>query len=392
MSLVQERTLERTRVIPTWALLLCGYAISRVLTSVLLLVFSAAGPHWSISHFDGGAGLLGFLSSWDGQYYGRIAEHGYPLHLPYDSSGEVAKNPWAFLPLYPLITRGLMVVSGLAFPAAGAIVSIVAGGAATFALHRLLLIRFGAPAALWGALFFCFGPLSYVLQVTYAESLFLFLMFASLAAMVSRRYPMMLVFALLACFAHPGGIVLAAALVLQRIGIAVRRQPTSFLERAVAWTTATLIGIAGIAWPFVAGIVTRKANAYFDTESAWWRDYIGQIHFFPFTPWFVFAGHYWGFLGVLLVIAALAGFTWWFTARSTRALGPDLRAYTFGWVAYLVAVFLPQQSLFRMLLPLSPLLGHPALSRSPRRRGITLAACILLQPVGILLFWVVWPP
>jgi hypothetical protein len=392
MSLVQERIPVRTRVIPTWAMLLVGYALSRVFTTMVLLAFSAAGPHWSISHFDGGSGFLGFLNSWDGLYYGRIAEHGYPMHLPYDSSGDVAKNPWAFLPLYPLAARSLMVVTGLAFPAAGAIVSMVAGGAATFALHRLLRIRFGATTALWGALFFCFGPLSYVLQVTYAESLFLFLMFASLAAMMTRRYVVMLPFAILACFAHPGGIVLAAALALQRFGIAARREPAGKRERAAAWTSAVLMGLAGIAWPFVAGLATGKANAYFDTESAWWRDYIGQIHFFPFTPWFVFASHYWGFLGLLLVVTVLAGFAWWFTARSNRVLGPDIRAYTFGWVAYLVAVFLPQQSLFRMLLPLSPLLGHPALSRSPRRRRITLAVCILLQPVAILLFWVVWPP
>jgi Gpi18-like mannosyltransferase len=382
----------RSRTLPTWSILLIGYAVSRVVTTALLVIFYAASQHWSIAHFDGTPGFFGFLKSWDGIYYGQIAEHGYPATLPHDANGEIAKNPWAFLPLYPVIVRGFMFVTHLGFPLAGMLVSMIAGGAATFALHRLLRRRFGETTALWGALFFCFGPLSYVLQVTYAEGIFLFLMFASLAAMMARRYALMIPLAVLACFTHPGGIALALALAIQRLVIGARHEPTTHLERGLAWTAVPVIGFAGIAWPFIAGFATGDPSAYFDTETAWWRDYIGHIHFFPFTPWFVFANNYWGVIGILLVIAVLAAFAWWFTRRSVRALGADLRSYVFSYVAYLVAVFLPQQSLFRMLLPLSPLLGHPALSSTPRRRGITLAISLALQPVGILLFWVVWPP
>jgi Gpi18-like mannosyltransferase len=389
---VQERVAERTRTLPTWAILLIGYAASRVITTALLLVFWAASHHWSIAHYDGGSSFAGFLTSWDGLYYGKVAEHGYPLTLPHDANGDIAKNAWAFLPVYPLIVRAVMIVTGLGFPIAGTLVSVVAGGGATFAIHALLATRFTERTALWGALFFCLGPMSYVLQVAYAESVFLFLMFAALACMMARRYGLMLPFAILACFAHPGGVVLAVALALQRVRIGVRREPTEKREVALAWTVISIIGLAGIAWPFVAGLATGNPSAYFETETAWWRDYIGQIHFFPFTPWFVFASHYWGAVGVLLVLAVLAGFVLWFTRPSARALGSDIRGYTLGWVAYLVAVFLPQQSLFRMLLPLSPLLGHPALSRTARRRRVTLAVSVALQPVGILLFWVVWPP
>ncbi len=399
----------RIRAMPVWVTLLIGYAASRALTTALLLTFSVASQHWSIAHFDGGNGVAGFLTSWDGLYYEKVAVSGYPLTLPHDTDGNVAKNAWAFLPLFPMLARALMAVTGLGFAVAGTLVATVAGGAATFALHRLLLIRFGATTALWAALFFCFGPLSYLLEVGYAESVFLFLMFASLAAMMARKYGIMLPFAVFACFAHPGGIVLAAALAVQRLAIGLRRHepgevrrerlreqsarvPAPRRERALAWTTVAVVGLAGVAWPFVAGIATGDPVAYFETETAWWRDYIGSIHFFPFTPWFVFAGHYLGGIGILIVLVVLASFIWWFIRRSTRELGTDIRAYTLSWVAYLVAVFLPQQSLFRMLLPLSPLLGHPALSRTPRRRRITLAVSIVLQPMGILFFWVIWPP
>jgi hypothetical protein len=45
-----------------------------------------------------------------------------------------------------------------------------------------------------------------------------------------------------------------------------------------------------------------------------------------------------------------------------------------------------------MLLPLSPLLGHPGLSRTRRRRVTTLLVSVALQPIAIFLLWVVYPP
>ena len=137
--------------------------------------------------------------------------------------------------------------------------------------------------------------------------------------------------------------------------------------------------------------MTGTSSAYFDTEMAWWRDYVGDVGFLPFTPWFIMAGRYLGAFGIVLVTAVLFALILWLSGRHVRVLGRDLHLYTISYLAYLVAVFLPQQSLFRMLLPLSPLLGHPALSATPRRRRRTLVTCIALQPVAILLFWFVWP-
>jgi hypothetical protein len=384
----------RGRAVPYWAVLLVGYAISRVVTSALLAAayWLATSQGWSIAHFDGNPGFMGYLQSWDGLDYRQVALHGYPTQLPHDASGAVLKNPWAFLPAYPLVVRAFMFVSGLDFEVAGVIVAATFGLAATFALHRLLLPRFGGTTALWGALFFCFGPLSFVLQVTYAESMFLFFMFASLALMMSRRYALMIPFAVVAAFAHPGAIALAAAIGLQRLVAFYRREPSTHKERLAAWISVAVIGVAGLAWPVIASAVTHNASGYFQTELAWWRDYIGAVHFVPFTPWFLFSGHYLGMLGIILVLAVLAAFTFWLTRMSTRTLGHDILGYTVSYSAYLFAVFLPQQSLIRMLLPLSPLLGHQALSRTPKSRRITLTTCILLQPVGIMLFWVIWPP
>jgi hypothetical protein len=141
----------------------------------------------------------------------------------------------------------------------------------------------------------------------------------------------------------------------------------------------------------VAAAATGIPDAYFETEMAWWQDYIGRAAFVPFTPWFHMAQHFLGALGPLLVVAVLLVIVSCLVSGSRRWSTGTL-AYTGSYLAYLVAVFLPQQSIFRMLLPLSPLLGEPALSRTPTRRAVTLGVMVVLQPVGILLLWVVWPP
>ncbi len=367
--------------LPDVAWLGLGYVASRVLSTALLVVAFLTANNWSIANADGPPGFLGFLQSWDGEYYRQIAENGYPKHPPVTEQGVVAKNPWAFLPLFPVIAR-LVMLPGISFDLAGPIVALVFGGLATLALYFAVEPRIGRVRARWAAVLFCFGPMSFVLQITYAESVFLFFMFATLAAAVRGRYLVAIPFGIAAAFAHPGALGLAVLL-----GLAWLRT-----RNVRALIATVVVGIAGFAWPIIAALVTGTANAYFESEVAWWNDYLGSVHFVPFTPWFVFAGHYLGGVGIALVVIALAAFAFWLTRPHVRELGDDIRSYTFGYVAYLVAVFLPQQSMFRMLLPLSPLLAHRALTRSRVRRVVSLCVSVVLQPVGILLFWVIWPP
>lgn len=382
-------------LVPMWAVLLAAYAASRLVTTALLAAVHgmARALGWDFASFDWVPSFARFLASWDGVHYGTIAVEGYPTELPRGEDGNVEKNPWAFLPLFPYMVRPLSALTGWDFALSGSVISTVFGAAATIALYRLLLPAVGRNGAFWGAMFFCFGPMSYVLQIAYAESVFLFFMFCSVAAMTARRYWLMIPFGVAAAFAHPGALAISAALGLQFL-LRLRERDTSPFprgERIAAVAAGIVITIAGFAWPLVATAVTGSSSAYFDTEMAWWRDYIGDISFLPFTPWFLMASRYLGAFGVVLVTAVLFGLILWLSGKQVRLLGRDIHLYTIAYLAYLVAVFLPQQSLFRMLLPLSPLLGHPALTATPLRRRRTLTACIALQPVAILLFWFVWP-
>lgn len=383
------------RPVPTWAVLIVGYAAARLLTSALLLgaYILVQTTHWPVSDVDGSTSFFGFLQSWDGAFYRQIAMVGYPAHLPVDAAGAVEKNAWAFLPLYPLIVRGVMAVTNLSFGMTGIMLAVLFGLGATFALHRVLLIRFGADSALWGALFFCFGPLSFIFQVDYADGLFLFLMFCSLAAMLRKRYLLMIPFGVAAAFAHPGALALAGALTLLAGFRLIRREPFPLREKLGMGAGILSIGIAGFGWPIIAAVATGRSSAYFDSELAWWGDFLGHTQFLPFTPWFLMAGRYLGAGGIVLVILIFGAATWLLVSRmARRSLGSGLLSYTASYAGYLAAVFLPQQSVMRMLLPLSPLLGAPALSKTPARRWTTLAVSILLQPGAILLLWVIWPP
>lgn len=161
-------------------------------------------------------------------------------------------------------------------------------------------------------------------------------------------------------------------------------------------TTIVVAGLAmaaaGLAWPVVAHVVTGQSDAYLETEMAWWVDYVGRPAFVPLTPWFLLAGRWLGIGGIVLVLAIIVSFTFWMTRRSTLRLGHEVVGFVAGFFAYLVAVFLPQQSLFRLLMPLSPVLGTPAISSRPWLRRTMLLGGAALQPVAVVFVFLFTAP
>lgn len=382
-----------SRYVPAWLVLTGVYLVGRLVsTGVLALLWATTQGAW-FSHYDGGSDFWGYLNSWDVLWYRRVAFDGYPMELPIDANGDVKQNTWAFFPVFPLIVRGVAGVLGLDYLVAATAVAVVFGLLATLALHRMLVQHFTPTQALWGAILFATGPLSWMLQIGYAESTYLFFLFCALAAMVSRQYLLMIPFALVASFAHPGTLALAAALGLQGIFRLVRRQKILWHEWVTVGTAILLITAAALFWPVLIAQLTGDPSGYFDTELGWWRQYLGRVIFVPFTPFFLLYGMLWGIWGVLLVASVLALVVFWLTRPSTRALGVDVWTFTVMYIAYLVAVFLPTQSLIRMLLPLAPLLGHPGLSATPRRRWtVLLVGALPLQAFAVFWLWVVYPP
>ncbi|MDQ1127976.1 hypothetical protein [Microbacterium sp. SORGH_AS_0888] len=338
--------------------------------------------------------FLSFLTDWDADRYGRIAEIGYPPNLPLDMYGDVEPNDWAFLPVFPFLERTVAGATGMSWQLAGVLLSILFSLGATIVLFLLLRAVTKPGAAWWATVLFTFGPLSFIFVIAYAESLFLFLLFAALLLAVRRRYVWTLVIGVVCAYTRPGVLALALALGIVFLVRWARRRsdPFPLRERLRLCAAGLVIAAAGLSWSWIADTVTRTPHAYILTETAWWTPLIGTGEFVPLTPWFRFAGMYLGILGIVLVLAIMIGFFCWMWSTPVRRLGLVVAAFGLSYGLYLFGVFLPQQSLFRLMLPMAPLLGDERLSRTRRRRAVTLGGALVLQVAAVLLLWTIGYP
>lgn len=394
-----------------WTTPLLLWLASRVVSTLLLgtVYLLATANGWHFASYRRDPSFATFSGSWDASFYRTIAEHGYPHDLPADGSGHVVPNPWAFLPVFPGVVRAVMSVTGASFWVAGVLVATVCGAGACVVLFRLVLAVADARRARWATALFAFGATGYLLQVAYAESMFLLLLFGALLALVRRRYWLVAVLGVVAAFTRPGVLALAVALavhlvvrwVADRRGVAghgvdrsvaggpvVRGRGTfPWRERVAVVAAGLVVAAAGLAWPVVASAVTGRPGAYLDTELSWWVGFVGRVDFTPLTPWFLMAGRWLGPAGLVLVVVVLAGTAWFLGRRDVRALGPEVLGFVIAYVAYLVAVFLPQQSLPRLLMPAAPLLGSDVFLATRRRAVGWLVTGVCLQAVAVVLLW-----
>jgi hypothetical protein len=377
----------RTARPPWWLSLLLVYLASRIVTTLLFLaVGAAAAPGSRVGvHPD----LLTLLTAWDGQWYWLIGQSGYPTALPHTGGGDVETNQWAFLPVYPMLVKVLAALSTLPWPPVAIVVSVVAGGGAAVLLGHLLRPHVGGSRAAFAVAVFCFGPLAFVLQTAYAEALGLCLTFGALCLVDRRRYAWAIPVTVLLAFTRPGVLALALAVALQ-LGLRLLRArrggpevPTGELVGALV--LAAVATVSGFAWSAIAGIVTGVPDAYFQTELAWRALWMGRGEFAFFTPWF-FAGDFWfnrtlhwgpvaGPVAVVLLVVAFAALL---LSPALRRVGETARLWLASYALYLFAVFFPQSSVFRLLLPMAPMVGGLAPRSRTARLGVLLA-CVALQ-------------
>jgi hypothetical protein len=391
------------RLTSWWAKVIVVYVLSRAVTTVLLVVLAAVqGPNpWTGGH----PGYFDFANIWDGRWYQIVAIGGYPKTLPLTDDGHVAQNQWAFLPGYPFLVAGLMFLTQLPWPVVAVLVSLGFGLAASLLFYRLMVPRIGSAAALFAVVLFCIAPASPLFQLAYAESMFQFLIFLALLLLDRRRYGWLMVVLALMGFVRPGSLAFALALGLHVVHRWLRRaqEPFPLVER-VSSVCATAVAVAaGFAWPGIAAFVTGNLNAYAATELAWRADYIGYDSLTPFAPWF--DGVHWWFtlwlrlpawLGYTALVLLIVAFAFSLFLPSVRRLGVDLRLWVASYGLYLLAVFFPQSSTFRLLMPMFPMLGALAQPKSRLFRVVVVLLALALQVGWLMLCWAVdgydWSP
>lgn len=363
------------------------YLGARLLTTGFLLV--AAVMSGAGSRFGEGATIGSFIVGWDAQWYWFAAENGYPSELPLTDTGGVAENQWAFMPLFAYAAKVLGLVLG-SWGAGALLISLVAGYFACLVLYKMVQMRADADVATWSVVFFACAPLSVLFQVGYAESLFLLWLLLSLWCVMRRRYGWLYLLIPLMGYTRPG--VLAFALFLGLFGIwrwfSRRREPLTAREVVHICALGLLAVLVGFSWQILAGLVTGDSGAYLATELAWRRSWLGESSaaFLPFDGFVQGAGFWftsWG-LGavtgyVVLAASVIALAALLLFEPHVKRLGIEMRLWSASYLLYLLAVFFPQSSIFRLLVPLSPLCGAAAVPRSTWWRVGVLIACVVGQ-------------
>ncbi|KQP55911.1 mannosyltransferase family protein [Agreia sp. Leaf283] len=398
----RRAALVRYRVLPWWARVSLIYIAARIVSTVIILAIAAgqgANP-WTGAH----PGYFDFATIWDGHWYFIVAVTGYPDQLPMTADGHVGENAWAFMPVYPFLVRGLMIVTTLSWPVVSVAVSVIAGLGAALVFFKLMAhVLSDARTAMFSVVLFCVAPVSALFQLSYAESLHTFLLVLALYLVVRRRYGWLVPVIAVMAFTRPSGLAFALFLGLHVIvRFATRtREPFPWRERIVVSLIAVFSAIMGLAWPAIAALVTGDVTAYTDTELAWRSAYIGYQHLVPFAPWFQSA-NWWlnsqsGFpVGGLVVVLLIVAFALSLLIAPVRRLGADLRIWVLSYGVYLLAVFFPQSSTFRLLMPMFPLLGAVAQPKSLIYRVAMVCVFIAAQAGWLLLCWGVdgadWTP
>lgn len=392
----------RWRLTPWWGRVLIVFALTRIVTTVIMVLLG------DVQARETGALVPDYFTlatNWDGQWYWVIAQSGYPSELPTDASGHVTENAWAFMPVYPLLL-GVLTRAGFGFPVIAVLFSLAAGACAALLFERMLRGA-GLPAgsALFGVVLLGTMPLSPMFQVSYAESLGLALLFLALLLVQRRRFWWLLPVIVVMSLTRPSGLAFAFFLLLY-LGARMwraRRDPAHPLPRRefVGIAVAGLVSAAaGLAWPAIAWAVTGSPSAYLDTELAWRAGYLGYGHLVPFEAWFEGLAFWLGFAGVPaaaslpLAIVAVVVSTGLFAAFLLtpwgRRLG-ELRLWLVAYLVYLMAVFFPQSSTWRLLLPLSPALGALAVPRSRMLRVALVVLGVVGQVAWVYACWIRLP-
>lgn len=367
------------------------YLLARLVTTLFFVAAGQLAPFWS--RFGREATVGTFAAGWDAWWYWYVAGYGYPTTLPLDDNGLVAENAWAFMPIYAYLALGVGWVFQ-SWVAGAVIVSLVAGYLACLVLYRMLRMRGDDAMATWGVVFFAAAPVAALFQVGYAESLFLLWLFLGLWCVMRRRYAWLYLLVPLMGYTRPG--VLAFALFLGLHGVhrwfTRRREPLPARHIVHIVATGALAVVVGFSWQVFAAIATGDPGAYLTTEMAWRRNWMldPPVHFVPLEGFVQAAGFWageWGMspaLVLALLALAVVGFAGLLLFDPhVKRLGADLRLWSASYAVYLLAVFFPQSSIFRLLVPISPLWGAAAMPRSGAWRIGVLSACLVGQWVWI---------
>lgn len=373
------------------------YAVSRLLDGVLLwwltrdeLAMPAPGyeAYHVASPTPANPDYWTATTQWDGQWYRSVVQDGYPVPLPHGADGVVERSTWAFYPAYPMLVRGLMVLTRMPFEVVAPLTSTVAGAIAICLLYRLLLETGGTFVARATVAGLCTYAAAPVFQVAYPESLALLLVLSCLLLARRGRWRWFAVAAVALALTRPLAAPLGAAVALSglvRWPGSTDPRPDGPTRRPLVLAGFGAMALTGL-WPGIAGLSTGQWDAYFATSRAWTPG-LGTV--FPgVVVWWENAG----VSGIILLIALVAPLLALPLRRGAAAWGDGLRGWMFAYTGYLLATTVPGPSHVRYyaLVAVWPFVERVPPQQRHRRFvtvGVAVVGGILAQVLWLRYFW-----
>lgn len=276
-------------------LILAIFAATRILLTIigtLAVVYLPSTEGEEFTHLLDGGPALDMWYRWDAGFYATIATEGYD----WMNEGRPADD-MAFLPLYPLLIRGVMTVSQCGFTpyqstcatVGGLLVSNVALLAATFLLFDLTR-RYVDTDTAWRAVWLLMlSPGSIFFSGVYTESLFLLLSLLTFWLLGKDRFVLAVLVASLAALTRSVGVALVPALLWAawrgnpEIAASSNREtaaPDSLSLKSgsgVKLALALIPGLVFAAYILAAGNSVGDPLAYFHTYSTTWKRPAGSV-------------------------------------------------------------------------------------------------------------------
>ncbi len=226
----------------------------------LLLLSGSVAALWHRS-------LVAQLTAFDGQWYLRLAAHGYPDRVLR------VQSTLGFFPLYPLVIR--TVGSVLRSDVVAAVsVALVGGLVATVLVQRLATAWWGEDLGRRAAVVFALFPGSLVFSMAYSEGLALPLLLGSLLALRSRRWVLAGALAGLAAVVEPVALVLPVVVAVLAVGVTWREHRVAPLVAPVL-AGLGVAAFAGFLWAW-----TGSPLAAFVAQHAGWSNQTDPLGIF----------------------------------------------------------------------------------------------------------------
>lgn len=377
------------RLVPV---VLAVYLVTRFISAAVILWIADHQDPRGLSGLSAGdrVGYVDMTHIWDGEWYRRIATEGYPTSVPRDESGHARQSALAFYPLFPLLARLVMALTGLGFAVVASTIALALGFVAVVLMAKLLSRHVSPLVTVCVVLVYATSPPSPSLQMAYTESMAMALLCGVLLALDREEWSLAGALAVGLGLARPMGVPLAlvAAVVVGRRWWQRGRRPIKRSEYADLAVCLVGCGMSGLLWPALAAVITGERQAYSETMGAWRATH----EVVPFEAWGRISGFLFGqpsgmILVVLLVVAMVA----LIVGPWSQRLGLVMRVWCAAYALYLFAFLEPWTSTYRYLLGLFPLAAALIGGGWPRerRRWVVPAVTTAVVVVNLLgqLYW-----